>query len=103
MTLLKLLADPTFKAKVPIPVAGKDAVEVEFEFKHRTQPELTKFMEWSKDKTDIEAVMATVVGWELDDKFNKENVKRLLENYHGAGRAISNRYYTELMALRLGN
>lgn len=103
MPMLKLVAEPTFKAKVAIPVAGGESVEVEFEFKHRTRDELAKYMESGNERTDVEAVLATVVGWALDDKFNKMNVERLLQNYHGAGRAIASKYYSELMALRLGN
>lgn len=103
MPTLKLVAEPTFKAKVPIPVAGGAAEEVEFEFKHRTRSDLAKWMEGAKDRSDAESVMGSVIGWALDDKFTKVNVERLLENYHGAARAIASKYISELAALRLGN
>ncbi len=103
MATLRLIADPTFKAKVPIPIPGSEPVEVEFEFKHRTQSELTKFMEAAKDRADVENIMGAVVGWDFTDKFNKDNVRRLLENYLGASRAISATYFRELMGLRQGN
>lgn len=103
MPTLKLVAEPTFKSKVAIPVAGGRSEEVEFEFKHRTRTDLAKWMEGAKDRTDADSVMGTVIAWDLEDKFTKANVERLLENYHGAARAIASTYLSELMALRLGN
>jgi hypothetical protein len=40
MAKLKLVANPTFRAKVGIPVAGGPEVPVEFVFKHRTKTAL---------------------------------------------------------------
>jgi len=104
MPKLTLVAEPTFKAKVAIPVAGLSGpVEIIFEFKHRTKSDLAKWMEGAKDRLDIDSVMGTVVGWGFDDEFSRDNVQLLLENHHGASRAIASKYLSELMALRLGN
>lgn len=103
MPTLKLNADPTFKTKVAIPIPGGEPVEVEFEFKHRTSDELAEWMKTAGKRTDIESTTGCIVGWALDDKFNKANVERLLKNYHGASRAIASKYLSELMVLRLGN
>ena len=103
MALLKLQASPKFKAKVAIPVAGGPSVPVEFEFKHRTAAALEEFFKQAADRSDLDSVMETATGWELTDKFNRENVELLLQNYQGAARAIAETYTRELMALRLGN
>jgi hypothetical protein len=45
MISLRLKANPTFRAKVAIPVPGEKPVEVEFEFKHMKRGELE---DWQK-------------------------------------------------------
>lgn len=100
---LKLKADPTFKATVPIPIPGGEPVNVVVTFKHRTVVQLAEFEEWVEGKPNREVVMSCVIGWELDDEFTPDNVDRLLDNYHGAARAIAKTYIRELAALRLGN
>lgn len=112
MPKITLNPAPTFKGVVSIPVPGEKPAEVEFVFKHRTRKQFDELMK--KTKADVEAgtdgagdtafVMSLVEGWNVDgEPFNAENVEKLLENYHAAGRAISERY-TELLVLgRLGN
>ena len=103
MALLKLQPAPKFRAKVAIPVPGGDPVPVEFEFVHRTKSDLEAFLASADKRPDVDSVMETVSGWELSDKFDRDNVARLLDNYHGAARAIAQVYLEQLMALRLGN
>jgi len=102
---LKLDADPTFQAEVGIPVPGKGDVAVFFTFKHRDQPAFEKFMQDARTKKmeNVKFIMDVVVGWNLDDPFNKENVAKLLRNYHGAAGAIGRAYGRELSGARLGN
>jgi hypothetical protein len=97
MAKLKLVANPTFKAKVGIPVAGEDVVEVEMTFKHRTKAALDTWMQGRADRTDVQAFMETVVAWELEDPFNEESVTLLTENYIGAALATFKVYISELM------
>lgn len=103
MALLKLKADPTFKQKVAIPVAGKEPVLIEFEFKHRTRDELAKFVDTGTERTDVDSVLEMIVGWEFTDKLNRDNVERLVQNYAGSVSAIAQAYYRELIGRRLGN
>ena len=44
MGKFKLVAEPTFKATVNIPVAGGDSEPVEFTFKHRTKDQLENLL-----------------------------------------------------------
>ena len=100
---LKLNPEPTFKAKVGIPVPGGKPVEVGFTFKHRTREDLLAWIEASREATDAESIMECVAAWDLDDEFTAENVARLCNNYVGAGGAIVSAYLDELRGARRGN
>lgn len=99
----KLVAAPTFKAKVSVPVHGGEAVLLEFEFKHRTRDEMAKWLEGSAGRSDVDSLLDVLAGWELDDPFGKESVELLVQNYCGAAPAIVARYVDELIQARRGN
>jgi hypothetical protein len=102
MAKLTLNANPTFKAKVGIPLPGsEEAAEVEFTFKHRTRDELDKWM--AEPAEDLQKVLEMATGWDLPDKFTEPNVKKLLQNYFGAAGAIVTGYLAELMKAKTGN
>lgn len=103
MAKLKLNPEPTFKAKVGIPVPGSRPAEVLFTFKHRTRDEVLAWVEGSRDATDVDSVLDVVVGWELEDEFNRENVERLCNNYPGSGLVIISAYLDELRGARVKN
>jgi hypothetical protein len=104
--MFKLKVDPTFKAKVAIPVAGGEPKPITFIFKHRTRSALR---EWSSDpevmkKEDVDYLMDMVTGWEnVDEEFSRDALHTLLENYGGASFAIRDAYLAELTQQRLGN
>jgi len=100
MSRLKLVADPKFRAKVAIPLAGGDPVEVEFVFKHRTRTALKEFIESRAGVSDIDTLFEIACGWELEDEFSKENLNTLLENYAGSALAIYQTYRDELVKSR---
>ena len=97
MAKLKLVANPTFKAKVGIPMAGGEAVPVEFTFKHRTKTALDEWIKTCSGKSDTESFMEMVEGWDLEEPFSKENVDVLLENYIGASVETYRAYVDELI------
>jgi hypothetical protein len=103
MSKLKLVAAPTFKSKVPIPVAGGPPVEVEFVFRHRTKTALDEWIKSRADKSDAESFLEMVEGWELEDQFGKESVELLLENYVGAALATYRVYVDQLVQAKLKN
>lgn len=103
MSRLKLVADPKFRAKVAIPLAGGDPVEVEFQFKHKTKTALNEFISSREGKSDTDTIFEITAGWELEDEFNKENVNTLLENYAGSAVAIYQTYIEELVQARVKN
>lgn len=107
MSVLKLKADPTFKAKVKIPAPGGVSLDILCEFKHRTRDELDAFFkpeESAKRSGDVDDITAMVVGWELlDEPFSRDAVALLVQNYHAAPRVIAETYIRELTQARLGN
>jgi hypothetical protein len=103
MAKLQLVANPIFRAKVGIPVAGGEAVPVEFVFKHRTKTALEEWIKQRIDKSDPDSFMEMVEGWDLEDAFNKENVTTLLENYIGTALATYRTYVDQLVQNKLKN
>lgn len=102
MAKLKLKADPTFSAKVEVPIAGGFA-EVTVTFKHRTR---TEFSDWLKDlhrKPRIDAVMECTCGWDLEEAFSLESVTELDAQYMGAANAIIEAYLKEISGAREKN
>ena len=103
MAKLKLNPDPTFKAKVAIPVPGAKPAHVEFTFKHKTRQHVLAWLEDRREDDEVGVFREIVAGWELDDEFSDENIKRLCDNYAGAGFAVLNTYLDELRGARSGN
>ena len=100
---LVLTANPTFKAKVMIPVAGGLPTPVEFTFKHRSKDAFSEWVKSLTDKDDADLIMEVASGWELDDAFERENIELLCQNYLGASRAVIEKYIGEQTAAKLGN
>lgn len=103
MSKLKLVANPTFQAAVPIPVAGGEDVKVLMTFKHRTTAALEEFIKTREGKTDTETFMDMVTAWDLEDEFNKDNVELLTQNYAGAAIATFTSYIDELFKAKVKN
>jgi hypothetical protein len=103
MAKLSLKAKPTFQAKVGIPVAGGEPVEVLFTFKHRTKTELETFITSREDASDVDSFMSMVEGWDLEDTFCKESAELLLENYIGTAIATYRAYVDQLIQAKAKN
>ncbi|MDN8612799.1 phage tail assembly chaperone [Variovorax ginsengisoli] len=109
--MFKLKADPTFSAKVAIPVAGGASVEVPFTFKHRTKKQFADWLESLEERRkaragenlDLEIVLEVIAGWGIDETFSNENVEILLEERIGAAVAIRDKYIDELTKQREKN
>lgn len=104
MANFSLTAEPTFTAKVAIPVPGKKATNVEFTFKWRNSDDLKELVEGLGNyKSDTDAVLDMASGWELKDVFDYENVEKMVKNYTGSAAAIINKYLSENSGARTGN
>lgn len=100
---LQLVAAPTFKWPVNIPVAGEESAPVVFTFRHRTRSQFAEFQASVEGRRDIDVVMDMVVGWDLVDTFTTDNVDTLLENHMGAGTSIFEVYRQELLKHKAKN
>lgn len=103
MAKFALKADPTFVAPVDFPVAGGESVAVKITFKHRTKTALEEFIEKRAGREDADMFVDMVVGWDLDDEFNRGNVETLLENRMGVAVAVYRAYIDELVKHRAKN
>lgn len=102
MAKLKLNPDPTFTAKVAVPVPGGDA-EVKMTFKYRTRDEVRAWMDAKKDESEAEILAEFVLGWDLDDEFELGNIERACKAYPGFYTATITKYLRELAGVREGN
>jgi hypothetical protein len=100
---LKLVASPTFTAKVGIPVAGGDPADVVMTFRHRTKSQLDEWVKESGSRSDILTFKDMVIGWDLEDAFNDDSITLLLENYMGAALATFQVYVDELVKAKAKN
>lgn len=104
--MLKLQAEPTFKAKVGIPIPGVERAkrpQVVFVFRHMSRADFEQFKQDDGEK-DATTMMRICAGWEgVDGDFSAENFERLLQAYPGAAFVIATAYAEELYGNRLGN
>lgn len=109
MATLKFKPDPTFTARVMIPVHGGDPAPVVFTFKHRTKDAMSRLLDKVQaevpagTRSDVQVVQDIASGWDFEEPFTAKNIELLLQNYAGAGRAIFNSYVQEIGQARSGN
>lgn len=107
MAKLRLEPNPTFVAKVGIPVPGEDKrVQVRFTFAHMSKEQFEGFKP-EDGETDAATLLRFVKGWHTDDvdePFSEDALRKLCNAYPGAAYAISSGYAAELHGnARLGN
>lgn len=104
---LTLIPEPTFTAKAPIPTPGKDPVDVEFTFKHRTRDEMERFVAQVRDTEtpmdDVQMVLGCASGWELADPFTEENVREFARQYIAGPAIVFETYVAEMVGARRKN
>lgn len=90
---LSLTPAPTFRYPVDVPTPSGPR-RVNFEFKHRTRDALAEFgASLIERERQVEEILGEVlVGWDLADEFNPDNITRLCAAYPAAGGAILDTY-----------
>lgn len=107
--MFTLQPKPTFKASVTIPVPGGSDGKINFIFKHKGKKELQAYFNSlgateGEAKTDVEALLELVEGWEgVSEKFSAENLELLLDAYPGSALAMYDTYRKELLEGRAKN
>lgn len=103
MAKLSIVAAPTFKAPVAIPVAGSEPVNVDFTFKHRTRAQMKEFIDTRADKSDAESLVDMLAGWDFAEPLTVENAETMLQNYQGAAIVAYKKYVEELSQAKAKN
>lgn len=99
-----LSPEPTFTAKVDIPVPGKKPLKLEITFKHRGMDEFKEFIDKMGDyESDTDTLMDIASGWDHKLPFERDNVEKLVKGYIGSAGAIITKYMQENTGARLGN
>ncbi|PHM46629.1 phage tail assembly chaperone [Xenorhabdus miraniensis] len=100
MANFSLVPNPKFKANVSIPVAGKEESEVvTFTFHH--QP--ISALEEMREMPAVDFFEKIIADWAIEEPYNSNNLKLLLDNYPSAATAITTTYYNELLGNREKN
>ena len=101
---LPLTPEPTFRAKVDIPVPGKKPHKLELIFKWR---DLDEFRVWfdgiGNYESDTDAIMDIASGWDHKLPFERENVEKIVKGYIGSAGAVIQKYMQENTGARQGN
>lgn len=101
--MFKLQPNPTFKAKVAIPLPGqKKAGEIEFEFRHFS---LSKWEAIAAERPVRDVLIDDIiVGWSgVEEAFSKEALVVLFDEYPGAAAAVFDTFVAELFGAKRKN
>lgn len=104
--MLTLRAPETFTGNVHIPMADGKTAQIVLTFRHKSRTDLNKLLEpgVTESREDKDVVKDIVTGWSgVDSEFTPDNLATLLDQYHGAARAILAAYIEHLYGARLGN
>lgn len=117
-------APKNFKRKVTIDLLDGSKGDVEFNFIYRTRSEYAALMdetlaaesgtETPKNETAAQAferigagtvdfILAIADGWDLDDEFNEENIKELIDTFPAITPALSESYRLAILEGRAKN
>lgn len=99
----RLNPDPTFQATVKFPIAGEQTASFKAEFKHRNSEEIKDLIARLADMEDLDLMQDIMVGWDIGEPFNEENLQKLISNYGAAARTIADTYWREIYGAREGN
>lgn len=102
--MFKLQPNPTFFAKVDIPVPGGDPATLEVEFRHMRRDDAAEFARGLADRDPLDSLRQVVVGWKgADAEFSDAALAELHANYAGAADRILAAYFDELRGARRKN
>ena len=117
-------APKNFKRKVTIDLLDGGKGDIEFTFKYRTRSEYAALMDTTlaaeagadvpKDETAVQAferigagtvdfILAIAEGWDLDDEFNADNVKWLIDTFPAITPLASEAYRLAILDGRTKN
>ncbi|MGE3596639.1 MAG: phage tail assembly chaperone [Dehalococcoidia bacterium] len=102
--MFKLKPNPTFFAKVDIPVPGSDPASLDIEFRHMRREDAAEFARGLGERDPMESLRQVVVGWKgVAEEFSDGALAELHANYAGAADRILAAYFDELRGARRKN
>lgn len=102
--MFKLKPNPTFWARVDIPVPGGDPQALEIEFRHMRREEAAEFARSLAERDPLESLKRVVEGWRgADVEFSPAALAELHENFAGAADRVLAAYFDELRGARRKN
>lgn len=102
--VFRIKANPTFRAKVRLPIPGAEPAVIECLFKHKTRDELREFL-GRASAHDSEAALGEILeGWSgVEREYTQEALAELLNAYPAAGNTIFDAYLFTLTAGLMGS
>lgn len=100
---LTLGALPNFKLPVSFLMPNGDEAKIVFTVKHRKASEIQALYNDDKGISDVQMITELAVGWDLDEEFNDENVKELLDLFPAAALSLTGSYLQALAGHRVKN
>ena len=101
--MLRLKANPTFRAKAMIPDPGAPAFELDCEFRHMGAKEFEVFRSGGLARSEFDTIKGLLVRWHDETPFSDESLAVMLDTFPGAAAAISVAYAEALYQGRRGN
>lgn len=93
---------PDFKLPVKFNTPSGEEAEITFNAKHKPTSEITEMLK-TPGITNQEVVSGFTNGWDLEDEFNVENVKRLVDIYPAVVVALTHEYMLAMAGNRTKN
>ena len=105
MAKFKLTLAPLPDFKLPVKFTMPDGNEgsILFTVRHLKAKEVQEMYEAEKVVRDADLIMRLATGWDLEEEFNEENAKTLVEFYPGAALALTGSYLAALAGQRVKN
>lgn len=99
---LTLAPLPDFKLPVKFTMPNGDEQSIVFTVKHKKASDIQEL--YQKDGTkDSDFIMNIATGWDLEEEFNEDNSKLLIEYYPSAALALMGSYLGALAGQRVKN
>jgi hypothetical protein len=102
--MFRLKPDPTFWARIDIPIPGAEPATLELELRHKRRDQAVAFAQALAEREPLEALREIVVSWRgVDEPFSEPALAELVANYAGAPDRILSAYFDELRGARRKN
>lgn len=93
---------PDFPLSVKFKMPNGVEAEIKFTVKHKSGSEI-QAMYAREDIKDFEFITEIASGWDLDDEFNNENAKKLVDNFPASALGLTQAYMAALAGVRVKN